>query len=65
MRIGIPANTTATVYVPAERLSSVSEGGQPADKAPGVTFLRTEDGTAVFHVGSGRYVFTTELPATM
>ena len=65
MRMEIPANAGATVYVPAQNRSSVREGGQSADEAPGVTFLRMEGNTAVFEVRSGRYTFTTELPAAM
>lgn len=55
----IPANTTATVYVPAKDASSVRESGKPASAAEGVTFLKMENGSAVFAVGSGRYQFTT------
>ena len=54
----IPANTTATVYLPANnKLADVTESGLPADQAPGVRFLRQQDGTAVFELGSGTYVF--------
>ncbi|WP_193211534.1 family 78 glycoside hydrolase catalytic domain [Luteolibacter marinus] len=55
----IPANTSATVYVPATAESEVMESGQAASTADSVTFLRMEDGAAVFHVESGRYHFTT------
>jgi hypothetical protein len=60
--VEIPANTTATVHVPAKEAASVTEGGQPAEKAPGVTFLRMEGGAAVFAVGSGAYRFASTLP---
>ena len=53
----IPANTTATVIVPASDPDLVSESGVPAIKAPGVTLLRTEPGLAIFHVDSGSYQF--------
>jgi alpha-L-rhamnosidase len=55
--ISVPANTTATVYVPAKRVESVTEGGKAADRAAGVQFLRTEQGRAVLKVGSGEYSF--------
>ncbi|MES2920167.1 MAG: family 78 glycoside hydrolase catalytic domain [Verrucomicrobiota bacterium] len=55
----IPTNTTAVVHVPAADAASVMESGSPASSANGVTFLRMEDGAAVFAVGSGRYRFTT------
>ncbi|MCK4792518.1 MAG: family 78 glycoside hydrolase catalytic domain, partial [Desulfobacteraceae bacterium] len=58
----IPANTTATVYIPARDADSITEGGKPASKAEAVQFLRIEDGKAVFAVGSGRYRFISSLP---
>jgi len=60
--VTIPANTTATVYVPAMDAESVTEGGQPAMKAEAVQFLRMEDGRVVFAVGSGHYRFASKLP---
>jgi len=59
--VTIPANTTATVYVPAKQPSKVTEGTSPANRSPGVKFLREETGRAVYQVGSGRYVFRSEL----
>ena len=55
--IDVPANTTATVYVPAKDTASVSESGKPLSQVEGVTFLRMEAGRAVFEVVSGQYVF--------
>ena len=60
--VTIPANTTATVYVPARDAGSVTEGGREAGRAKQVEFLRTEPGNAVFAVGSGRYRFASRLP---
>jgi alpha-L-rhamnosidase len=57
MEVTIPANTTATVYVPAKEESGVTESGTPAAKADGVKFLRMDDGAAVYEVGSGTYRF--------
>ncbi|MEI7909690.1 MAG: family 78 glycoside hydrolase catalytic domain [Verrucomicrobiota bacterium] len=54
----IPANTTATVYVPARDAASVLESGKPAAAAEGVKFLKMENGAAVFAVTSGRYLFS-------
>jgi hypothetical protein len=58
----IPANTTATVYVPAKDAAAVAESGKPADKADGVKFLRMENNAAVFAVGSGTYQFQSTMP---
>ncbi|MDT8302035.1 MAG: alpha-L-rhamnosidase C-terminal domain-containing protein, partial [Sedimentisphaerales bacterium] len=62
LNITIPANTTATVYVPAGDIGSVTEGGKPAAKAGNVSLLRMEDDSAVFVVGSGNYRFESKLP---
>ena len=58
LTVGIPANTSATVYVPTKDAASVRESGKPIAQAEGVTFLRMEPGAAVFTVESGRYQFS-------
>ena len=60
--IQIPANTTATVHVPAEDVSGVTESGQPVGDVAGIKFLRSERSTAVFALGSGSYHFQSSLP---
>lgn len=60
-RITVPANTTATVYVPASDTGEVIEGNAPAAKAPGVQFLRAQAGHAVYSVGAGTYHFRSTL----
>jgi alpha-L-rhamnosidase len=62
LNVTIPANTTATVYVPAGSTDSVTESGQPATMSKAVQFLRMEQGNAVFAVGSGQYKFVSKLP---
>ena len=57
LRVTIPANTTATVYLPAKDIKSVTEGGKPVAQAEGVQFLRQENDRAILRVGSGNYVF--------
>ena len=58
LHVEIPANTTATVYVPAGDAAKVTESGKPAAEASGVKFLKSENGSAVFAVQSGVYDFT-------
>ncbi len=60
--VTIPANTTATVYVPAADAEQVQESGRPASTADGVRFLRADDGAAVYAVAAGRYTFTAPRP---
>ena len=57
-RITIPANTTATIYLPANDSSQIIEGEQSAEHSEGVSFLRMENSSAVFGLQSGSYVFS-------
>jgi alpha-L-rhamnosidase len=58
LKVTIPVNTTATVYVPVIDAAAIKEGGKPVAEAAGVKSLRVEDGCALFEVGSGTYHFT-------
>ncbi len=57
LKVTIPANATATVYVPARSAGDVTESGQPARQSEGVKFLREENGRAIFGIASGEYEF--------
>ena len=57
LRVNLPANTTATVFVPATDPGMVTESGRPASQSKGVTSLRFEAGMAVYQLGSGDYQF--------
>jgi alpha-L-rhamnosidase len=61
LHVEVPANTAATVHVPADSEEAVSESGKPAARAEGVVFLRSEDHRVVFEVGSGQYNFVAEV----
>jgi hypothetical protein len=54
LKISIPANTTATVFVPAK------PGTRAVVNSVQATFLRDEADRAVFAVGSGEYEFKSE-----
>lgn len=56
--IEVPPNTTAKVYIPAKGVSDVLEGGRPAARADGVTYLHRDGIYAVFMVDSGEYRFS-------
>ena len=60
LEVTIPANTTATVFVPAKKAADVTESGKPAAQATAVQFLRDTDGVAVFRIGSGKYSFSSQ-----
>jgi len=61
LNVTIPVNTTATIYVPADSAESVTESGRKITKAEAVRFLRMDNGSAVFAVGSGQYQFISTL----
>jgi alpha-L-rhamnosidase len=61
MDVTVPAGTTATVYVPTSAPGSVTEGGRPAGRSPGVKTSPAENGKAVFEVGSGKYAFEAKI----
>ncbi len=60
LQVTVPVNTSATVFVPVRTGGRVQEGGEPAEQSPGVTFLRQENGRAVYAVASGDYDFKAE-----
>ena len=62
LHVKIPANTTATVYLPARNETTVSERGKPVGKSQGVKFLRLENHRAVFAIPSGEYFFESLAP---
>jgi hypothetical protein len=58
LKIEIPVNSTATVYILAKDQNQVKEGEKSADHDKRITFLRMEGKYAVYHVESGNYDFT-------
>ncbi len=55
--IKVPANATALVYIPADTITDVVEGGKPAAQSEGVRFIKTDGKYIVFEIGSGAYLF--------
>jgi alpha-L-rhamnosidase len=53
----VPANTTATVFLPTSDASSITESGKSLSNHPHVKLLRSENGNAVLAVESGSYEF--------
>ena len=60
--VTLPPNTSAAIHVPAADPATVRESGEPASQAPGVKFVRQDQGAAVYQVGSGQYHFTAPRP---
>jgi len=59
--ISIPANTFATVYIPAKSLSEVMESGMELSKAEGVQSVKWENGSVIVQIGSGQYKFISQI----
>jgi alpha-L-rhamnosidase len=57
LRVEVPTNTTATVFIPTKEPNTVTESGKPAAEAEGVKPLKPEPGAAIFEVQSGHYHF--------
>jgi len=57
LAVTIPANTIATVHLPAKDATGVTESGRSLARTTGVTLLRQEEGRAVLSVESGSYKF--------
>ncbi|MEI8040575.1 MAG: glycoside hydrolase family 78 protein [Verrucomicrobiota bacterium] len=60
LNVTIPANTTATVYLPVGDASAITESGQDLARAPGLKLLRAEGGFVVLVAESGTYRFETK-----
>jgi len=60
VNVAIPANTTATVSLPAISADAITESGHPIGKAEGVKFLRTEGDRTLLAVESGSYAFAVQ-----
>jgi alpha-L-rhamnosidase len=56
--VTIPANTTATVIIPATKAHGITVNGQPSAKAEGARLVRFEGGRAVVELESGVYQFS-------
>lgn len=53
----IPVGSSATVYLPVEKGTQLTESGKSARRAPKVKYIGTRDGFAMFNIPSGVYRF--------
>jgi alpha-L-rhamnosidase len=60
LKVVVPANTTATVCVPAKDPAGITESGKPVAERTDVKYVRQEKDKVVFEVGSGTYNFVSE-----
>ncbi len=57
MKVTVPANTTARVYVPAKNVKAVTESGKSISSINEISLLGEENGYIILKVGSGIYSF--------
>ena len=57
LEVGIPANTTAEIWVPAKDATWITEGKRPVQQVKEIRYLRSENGFVIFETGSGTYSF--------
>lgn len=55
--VSVPANTTATIYLPATDRNSVFESENPVKKLKNLKFVRIEKNYILYELGSGEYSF--------
>jgi alpha-L-rhamnosidase len=60
-QVTIPANTTATLVIPATSLNEVTEGGLSLLKAKGIRVTEVKDGKVYCEALSGTYHFTSKV----
>jgi len=60
MDVEIPANTTATIFVPSTDVDSIIESTKPLSKERDIKIVGKEDDYIVLNVGSGVYHFSTK-----
>jgi alpha-L-rhamnosidase len=59
LKIEVPFNTTAIVYIPTKENKEITEGGIPISQVEGIENLGYKNDAYLIKVHSGNYVFTT------
>jgi alpha-L-rhamnosidase len=62
MKVTVPPNTTAEIWIPTRDPEKITEAGKPVSGDPAIRMLRLDKGCAVLLVGSGSYEFKTLKP---
>ena len=60
LNVTIPANTTATIFIPAKSVTGITEGGAAVETKKEIEFQWVESGYAVYKTGSGHYEFSSQ-----
>ena len=57
----VPANTKATLYLPAASAKGILENGKPIAQSKIIKFIKFDNGKAVYELKSGSYTFISKL----
>jgi alpha-L-rhamnosidase len=57
LKVVIPANTTAMVFLPAQNPSGITESNAPLEGCPGIIGVTQQGGAIQVEIGSGTYQF--------
>ncbi|MCA9277597.1 MAG: family 78 glycoside hydrolase catalytic domain [Phycisphaerales bacterium] len=60
LNVQIPANTSATIYLPTHNITSLRESGITIYQLQGAQIVQQDANMVVLKVGSGRYTFTAD-----
>jgi alpha-L-rhamnosidase len=57
MKVTVPVNVKAKIYVPANSVDRITEGGRPVGQVKSLYLEGIEEGYVIFNCGSGSYSF--------
>ncbi|CAI3632774.1 MAG: glycoside hydrolase family 78 protein [Clostridium sp.] len=60
-KVKVPANTTATIYIPTDSSENVKESGKSISNSDEIKFIEYKNGNAIYKITSGSYEFTSDL----
>ncbi len=60
LKVEVPFNTSATVYIPGAKNDRLYENGKTLGKVGGLEYVKYENGAHILKVGPGSYSFTEE-----
>jgi alpha-L-rhamnosidase len=61
LKLKIPFNTTATVYIPCNENQEITSDGKPLKPVGGIENMGHKDGAQIVKIHSGNYSFTTRI----
>ncbi len=57
INVSIPANTYATIVIPASSVSGIAENAKPLSENKAISYIRMSGNKVMFEAGSGDYLF--------